>query len=116
MKVSFEGIGEGVATFEAETTGAGAVVPGKAVTVSGNGKVSACTKAGDIPAGVALSVRGDFAAVQVSGYVKLPCDSSLPLGWQAVAMDSAGKLTAAGSGGRQLLVVDTDGGECGVIL
>ncbi len=116
MKVSFEGIGETVATFEAETEGSAAVVPGKAVVVCGNGKVSACTTAGAVPAGVALSLRGGYAAVQVKGYVKLPCAAGMEIGFQAVAMDSDGKLAAASSGGREVLVTDVADGECGMIL
>ncbi len=115
MKVSFEGIGEKVVTFEAESEGKAAVIPGSAVTLSANGKVSACTKAGDIPAGVALSVREGFAAVQIGGYVKLPCAAGLTAGYQQAAMDADGKLAAA-STGRGMLVTDVNGGVCGVIL
>ncbi len=116
MKVSLEGIGAEVVTFEAETAGAGAVAAGKAVTMSGSGKVSACAKAGDVPAGAALSVRDGLCAVQVKGYVKLPCAAGLTVGWQALASDAGGKLTAADSGGRQALVTDVEDGVCGVIL
>lgn len=115
MKVSFEGIGERVATFEAETQGSTAVVPGEAVTLSGSGKVCACANAGDIPAGMALDVRDGYAAVQVAGYVKLPCASGLTVGWHSLAVDSTGKL-AETSGGRGALVTDVSDGVCGVIL
>lgn len=116
MKVSLEGLGEQVATFEAETEGAAAVKAGGLVTMSGNGKVRACTEAGDIPAGVALSLRNGFAAVQVKGYVQVPCDSSVTVGWQAVASDASGALTVPGSGGRQALVTDVEDGRCGIVL
>lgn len=116
MKVSFEGIGEQVATFEAETTGAAAVKAGSLVKLTGNGKVGACSAANDIPAGVALSVRDGYAAVQVKGYVQAPCASGLTAGWKTVASDANGKLAAVTSGGRGLLVVHVDSGVCGILL
>lgn len=115
MKVSFEGIGENVATFEVETEGAAAAAPGKAVTLSANGKVRACAAEGEIPVGVALEVRGGYAAVQTAGYVKLPCAAGLTVGYQHVAVDADGKLTAAADG-RGCIVTDVDSGVCGVIL
>lgn len=115
MKVSFEGIGEQVATFEAVTSGDTAVTPGTLVLVSGNGTVKACAKAGDIPAGVVLSARDGCAAVQIGGYVKVPCASGLTVGWQAVAADASGAL-AKTTGGRGVLVTDVSDGVCGVIL
>ncbi len=115
MKVSMEGMGEQVATFEAETEGAGAVTAGTAVKLSGSGKVCACTAEGDVPAGAALSVRNGYAAVQVAGYVKLPCAAGLAVGYQRLATDASGKLTAADAG-RGALVTDVENGVCGVIL
>lgn len=116
MKVSFEGMGEQVVTFEAETSGSGAVAAGKPVVVSANGKVSAASKSGDVPAGVAVSVRGDYAAVQVAGYVTLPCAGSLTVGYQHIQLDASGKVTAASTGGRGVLVTDVNDGVCGLIL
>ena len=116
MKVSFEGMGEQVVTFEAETSGSGAVTAGKPVVVSENGKVSAASKSGDIPAGVALSVRGGYAAVQVAGYVTLPCDGALTVGYQHIELDEEGKVQHASTGGRGVIVTDVTDGVCGLIL
>ena len=117
MKVSLEGVGENVVTFEAETQGAGAVTPRAAVKLCGPGKVCACSAAGDIPAGLALSIRSGYAAVQVSGYMKLPCSADLEEGYRTVAWDASGKL-AENSAGRGVLVTDVDApaGVCGIIL
>ena len=117
MKVSFEGIGEKAATFEAQETGEAKVRPGEAVTLCGNGRVCACTSAGDVPVGVALSLRGGYAAVQTGGYVKLPCAAELTAGFHRVSMTGEGKLTADPNG-REAVVVDVDvsAGLCGVIL
>lgn len=116
MKVSFEGMGEQVVTFEAVTTGSGVVAVGKPVVITGNGTVSAASKAGDVPAGVALSVRGEYAAVQVAGYVTLPCAASLTVGYQHIQLDASGKVTVATTGGRGVLVTDVTDGVCGLIL
>lgn len=116
MKVSMEGIGENVATFEAVTDGTTKVTAGAPVMISGNGKVCACTKAGDIPVGVALSVRGSYCAVQIKGYMKMSCDTAVTAGYRTLASDASGKLVAVTTGGRGFYVVDVDSGVCGVIL
>lgn len=115
MKVSFLGIGEQVATFEAVTSGATAVQVNAPAVMSGNGKISASSKAGELPAGMVTAVRGDFAAVQIGGYMKLPCDAALTVGYQHLVTDASGKLKSAAAG-RPGLVVDVADGVCGVIL
>lgn len=117
MKVSFEGIGETAATFEAQETGLAKVRPGEAVTLCGNGRVCACTAEGDIPVGLALSVRCGYAAVQTGGYLKLPCAAGLKAGFGRVSMNADGKLKADPKG-REAVIVDVDesAGLCGVIL
>ena len=117
MKVSFEGYAENVATFEAQETGAARVLPGEAVTLCGNGRVCACTKEGDIPIGLAVSVREGCAGVQTTGYCRLPCAAGLKAGFQRVSASADGKLKAD-EAGREAVVVDVDEskGICGVLL
>ena len=115
MKVSFMGIGEQVATFEAVTDGDTAAKAGGIAVMSGNGKVCAASKAGELPAGLVIDVRGDYAAVQIGGYMKLPCDTGLTVGYQHLVTDASGKVKSATSG-RPGLVVDVEDGVCGVIL
>ena len=67
-KISFEGIGQQVATFEA----AAGVTAGHVVKMADNGKVSKCSE-GDDFCGVALNVRGGCAGVQLRGFVTLNC-------------------------------------------
>ena len=64
-KISFEGIGQQVATFEA----AAGVTAGHVVKMSDNGKVSKCSE-GDDFCGVVLNVRGGCAGVQLRGFVR----------------------------------------------
>ncbi len=111
MKVSMEGFEEKVVTFEAED----AVTAGELVLLTGNGRVGPCANAGDVPAGVALSVREGFAAVQTGGYMKLPCASDMTVGWHQLALNSD-LAVAETAGGRCALVTDVSDGVCGAIL
>lgn len=52
--------------------------------------------------------------MQVAGYMRLPCAAALTVGYAQLALDSSSKL-AAGTG-RGGLVVEVDGGTCGVIF
>lgn len=114
MEVSFSGYGENAATFAAQA----GVAPGAPVKMAENGTVGVCA-AGDDFCGAALSVRGGYAAVQLCGYVRLPYAGTAPaVGWRALSAAGGGKIQAAASGGRTLLVVDTDetAQTCGVVL
>lgn len=113
MKVSFEGMGEQVMTFEAAST----VTEGALVKMSGAGKVALCSADGDIPIGVARNVRGGVCAVQTSGYMKAPCVSTLTVGFARLSCDENKKLESS-TGGRPGFVLDVDGtaGVCGVLF
>ena len=95
MNVSFSGYGENVATFEA----ASGVEKGAPVMISANGKVSAAT-------GQFCGKEG-YAAVQLSGYVRLPYDTAPSLGYSLISV-SDGKITADDSTGREYLIIDLD--------
>lgn len=114
MKVSFEGIGEEVITFEAQA----GVEAGKTVELSANGTVAPCTD-GSVPCGVAVSVRDGAAAVAVAGYCRVKYSGAVPnVGYTLLAADASGGVKAMASGGRQLLVTDVDKqtGTIGIIL
>ncbi|MBR5773893.1 MAG: hypothetical protein IKY44_03475 [Clostridia bacterium] len=113
MNVSFSGFNEKSATFNCAQD----VEAGKAVKVSANGTVSAC-KNGDVFCGVATSVRGECAAVQLAGYIRMPYSGSAPaLGYTALAANGNGGV-AVNEGGRSCLVtdVDTTDGTVGFML
>lgn len=114
MEISLNGFGETAATFEAaEGTAAGAPVK-----LTGNGVVGPC-EAGDDFCGIALGVRGGFAAVQLAGYARLPFSGEAPqVGFRQLSASGAGGVQASASGGRSLLVTDVDeaGGTLGIIL
>lgn len=115
MKVSFNGFGEQVVTFEAVTDGDNPAEVGKIAVMNGNGRVCATSKAGEMPVGLILDVRGGYASVQVCGYMKLPCASSLNPGYQHVVTDVSGAMKFA-STGRPCLITDVENGVCGIIL
>ncbi len=113
MNISLNGYGEQVATFEAEA----GVTAGMPVKMTGNGMVGAGA-ALDAFCGVAVSVRGGFAAVQLGGYVKMPYSGTAPaVGYQKLNCAGSGKVQVE-STGRSLLVtdVDTAAQTCGIIL
>ena len=105
MSVSFQGVDRLVVTFQA----ASGVSRGNLVTVSANGTVSAATS-GAAPVGVALNVRGGYAAVQLKGCLEVEYNGTLNLGWQEITTHSAGKIKAAGENdaARRCLVLSTD--------
>lgn len=114
MKVSFNGIGECVVTFETDSEG----LLGKVVKMSGNGTVSQC-QAGDLFCGVAVSGGTGIVGVQIGGYIRVPFSGVTPdVGYQSLCADGAGGVKLAADEGRSLLVVDVDedAGILGVIL
>lgn len=114
MKISLNGCGETVATFEADA----GVTAGIPVKLTGNGLVGPCA-AKDAFCGVTLSVRGGFAAVQLKGYVTVPYSgTAVPaVGYQTLNGAGDGKIQVEGTG-RSILVtdVDTTAQTCGILL
>lgn len=105
--ISFEGIGEVVATFACGED----VTAGQVVKVTDNGTVGACA-AGDQICGVALSAEDGYAAVQLAGLVKAPVTgNSVTLGWVKLAADGDGGVKKDDTNGREHLVVrvESDG-------
>nr|DAG06720.1 MAG TPA: capsid fiber protein [Caudoviricetes sp.] len=104
-KLSFDGIGAVVATFEADE----GVKGGQVVKLTGNNKVGPCS-AGDAFCGVALEPRAGFVAVQVRGFVTVSGTQSLSAGQTALVADGKGSVKI-GSGGEKILVasVEADG-------
>ncbi|MGN0488724.1 MAG: hypothetical protein ACI4HO_05645 [Ruminococcus sp.] len=83
MNVDFKGYGENVATFLADDT----VKEGTLVKLSENYTVTACTT-GDEIVGLCVNVRDGYAAVQLSGYVELPCSTQIALGYKGICANN----------------------------
>lgn len=93
-KVSFDGIGEVVATFFAGET----VTPGQVVKVDGDSTVAGCAD-GEAFVGLALSNECGCAGVQVKGFMTLPYSGAAPtVGAAVLAADGKGGVKTAGSG------------------
>lgn len=114
MTVSFKGYDEKTATFKAQ----GLCSPGHTVTMAGNAAVKPCGDADDF-IGVCVNVKGEYACVQLGGYVQLAFtgNTAPTVGFCALAADGKGGVCVA-ENGRTLLVtdVDTAGRTVGVIL
>lgn len=111
MNVNFNGYGENVATFEADSTLTEAGVP---VKMSGDGTVAACAS-GDDFCGVCVNVRAGYASVQLAGYVRLPATSKIAAGYKKLSASSDGSV-AVTTTGREHLVVDSTDDSVGIIL
>ena len=121
-KVSFEGIGEIIATFAADSS----VKEGQVVKTDGDGKVKSCSAADRI-CGVVTHVKDGYAAVQIGGVGTLPYSGSgVAAGWVKLVADGTGgvRVAAAANGNtaaedsREYLVlsVDTAGKLAAVLL
>ena len=103
MNVSFNGFNENSVTFEADSN----VTVGAPVKMCGNGKVSACAD-GEVFCGIATDVRGDYATVQIAGYVTANYSGSAPtVGYTAISAGADGAVSA-NENGRTYLVTDVD--------
>ena len=105
-KISFEGIGEVVATFAC-----GDVAAGQVVKMTADGTVGPCA-ADDKICGVALSAEDGYAAVQLGGLVKVPVSGEgVAVGWCRLSADGSGGVKLDSTAGTEHLVVrvETDG-------
>ena len=103
MSISYEGIGQVLATFQVEEgTGQGAV------TVVGSGTVG-YGRAGDKPCGVLVcGEKNGMGAVQVEGMVTLSYTGTTPsVGYATLACDGEGGIMEEEMG-REFLVVSVD--------
>ena len=109
MDINFNGYKENVLTFECEST----VAAGKLVKMSASGKV-ANASADDSFIGVAVSVRGGYAAVQLDGYVEAAKSGTVNVGYNKLVAASSG--VKAAEAGIDRLVVYSDDSTVGFIL
>lgn len=111
-KISFEDIGAVVATFRTKED----VGSGQVVKVTGDGEVGPCG-AGERFCGVALTGGGEYAGVQVGGFVTVKADSTVTTGWVKLAADGSGGVKKADAGdGWEYLVVETNSAALTAVL
>lgn len=114
MKVSFEGIGEQVISFEA----ASGTEKNEFVKVSANSKVANCS-ADDVFAGICINTDAGFADVMTHGYVEAGYvgDTAPTVGFCALSAAGSGKVQADEDGREYLVLkVDTTNAVVGFIM
>lgn len=111
MNVNFNGAGENVLTFIADSSLTDTGVP---VKISGDGTVAGCGE-GDAFCGICVGIRDGYAAVQISGYAVFKAASKITAGYKKLAAADDGNI-AVDENGRELLVVNSTANEAGVIL
>lgn len=115
MSVSLNGFLEHIATLKT----LGKLKKGMPVKLSDNLTVGECDE-GDVFAGVVVGSNETFAAVQLTGYIKL-CysgETAPTIGYNLLSADGEGKVCVNSQSGRALLVaeVDTTDKTIGLIL
>ena len=112
MEISFEGIGQVAATFMAD----GDIQPGMTAVLTADSTVG-LGKAGAVPCGMVLSVKGGMAAVQVSGMARVGYSGTAPtVGWGMVAADGTGKIKTVTSGGMSCHIVSVNTGDSTAVI
>ncbi len=116
-QVSYDGIGQVMATFPAalDSQGADKVTEGAPVKMGAAGTVDLCGD-GDAFIGVAMTVRDGCAGVQVRGFVTLPASGSIATGLVTLAANGSGGVKQVSSGGTAYLVAESNGGSVTILL
>lgn len=110
MNVNFNGYGENVATFMADSK----VQAGSPVKMSADGTVTASSTTEPF-CGVCIAVRDGYASVQLAGYVTMPTKSKIAVGYQKLTA-SVDNTVAVNTSGREYLVINSTETEVGFIL
>lgn len=114
MSISFEGIGEVVATFMVEE---GCMLEtGRVVCLTGDGQVSLGESGGKF-CGVVVSMSEDgYAGVQIDGMTQVGYTGSAPaVGWQTLAADGTGKAVVNENGINYLVAAVDETAQTAVI-
>ena len=95
MTISLKGYNENTATFKTS----GLVSPGHAVTMADNLTVKPCAS-GNAVTGVCVNVKGEYACVQLGGYVTLGYTGATAptVGYCKLAADGKGGVMTSASG------------------
>lgn len=112
MYANFDGLHSEVATFNCDSS---VTAPGQLVKMIGSGTVGKCTS-NDPPAGVVLNVRNGYAAVQIKGFVQIPHDGTLSVGYRNIAAATDKKLKLNDTTGVKRLVIESLNNVAGVLL
>ena len=109
--ISYEGVGQMMATFQCGET----VKMGQVVKVSADSTVAPCA-AGERIAGMAVVVRDGFASVQFAGFITVKAGGVSTTGWVKLSADGSGGMKADEGAGTPYLVVQTDAQTAVILL
>lgn len=109
--INFSGYNENVVTFAVDDS---TVLMGTPVKMTSSKTVGACSD-GDNMIGVAVNVRNGYAAVQLTGYIEMPTDEELTVGYNTLCAAQGGKIKSS-ENGREYLVAYVDSDIAGIIL
>lgn len=105
MNINFSGYNENVVTFKVED--GATVLMGTPVKMSGDCTVAPC-ESDDVMAGIAVNVRNGYAAVQLTGYIEMPAESKMSVGYKKLVAAGDSKVKESTDGKDYLVVTSTD--------
>ena len=109
MNIDFKGYEENILTFACS----GTVAAGDIVSFSSSNTVAKASADSDF-IGVCVSSQGDYAAVQLNGYIELPKSGTITAGYNKLVAASSG--VKAAETGIDRLVIYVDDTTVGFIL
>lgn len=112
MYANFKGLNSEVATFNCN---ASVTEPGQLVKLIGSGIVAKCVS-GDQPIGVTVNVRNGFAAVAVRGYVQVPHDGTITIGYRNISASDDKTVKLDNTNGIKRLVIEAANGKAGILI
>ena len=110
MDTAYQGFETNVLTFYGPD-----VAIGDLVKVSGEGTVAKCA-AKEPFVGLVVTKRGDFAGVQMRGYMDLKAGGTITYGYCKMDTDGANGVTGASTGAMTHLVISKGTDTVGIIL
>lgn len=112
LYANFKGLNSEVATFSCNSS---VTQAGQLVKLVGNGAVGKCTS-GDQPIGVVVSVRNGYAAVAVRGFVEVPHDGTVTVGYRNLSASDDKTVKLDNTNGIKCLVLEAKNGVVGFLL
>lgn len=111
MNISYNGFNAKTLTITCDES----VAEGMAVTIREDGSVYPCGE-DDSFCGYAVNVRGGYAGVQFSGFVKMKSAGEIAPGMKKLGVDAEGNITEKDTGRECIVIINYPDGTVGFIL
>ena len=112
LYANFKGLNSEVATFSCSSS---VTQAGQLVKLIGSGMVGKCTS-GEQPIGVVVNVRNGYAAVAVRGFVEVPHDGTVTVGYRNLSASDDKTVKIDNTNGIRCLVLEAMNGVAGFLL